>query len=104
MKIGETARHTFTLPFVLENPQDIRIRYHQKSGVVLEKGMADIVALETFDTYTVFAIDLTTEETTRFKNGETAIVLDIVTSTGETMVSDLFFCPVEGFPREVQAE
>ena len=100
MKIGETALHTFTIPFELEDPQDIRIKYHQIDGVVVEKTLSDSVEYEAGDGITTIRTWLSSEETARFRNGEAAIVLEIDTDGGDVMISDHFFCPVEGFPRE----
>lgn len=85
MRIGTTPRHTFILPFGVEQVQKVQIVYTQNGQTILEKCAEDCTLQEN-----TVCVRLTQEETFKFAEGvNVEIQMRAVTTGGDVIGSDV---------------
>lgn len=85
---GTTPTHTFEVPFDTSTIDKLEIQYAQGANIVLTKVKEDSIL-----SGNVIRVDLTQEETLKFKEGYAAVQLR-VSRQGIVMVCESFVIPV----------
>ena len=88
MRRGTTSNQTFTLPFVLSNPEKIRITYKQYGYMLLEKNLVDLTITVNPETEkTMLALSLSEKETLKFYPGHANVQVRILMPNGTVYTS-----------------
>lgn len=84
MRRGTTPTHTFTLPIEAKNVSDALIVYFQGDKKILRK-----TASECHMEGNTISVDLTQEETLRFRCDKAQIQVKVLTTDGKALVSNI---------------
>lgn len=94
-----TPTHSFTLPFDASVVDKFLLTYVQDEITILEKTEEDVQVEGN-----VWSVDLTQEETKKFKPGTASCQIRVLTTDGKALSSDLFHFAVRKVYNEVVLE
>lgn len=94
-----TPTHTFTLPFDASVVDKFLLTYVQNDIIVLEKNEQEVLA-----DGNVWSVELTQEETKKFKPGVASCQIRILTKDDKALASDVFQIGVRQVFNEVVLE